>query len=491
MSSKNARNKGAPRHHIRQWSIARRLTLLYVTATALLLVLAAAYLYWSQVNNLEREDGDFLVSKIQNCRRVLEEHPDDARLLVNEIQTEAADSLPRYFERLMDGDGRVLLETTGMSQILLASSFPTAAPGENSNSGTSTAMAAGKTWFLMSGTARASVERGRARIVQVALDVSSEQALIAGYRWKLLTVVLLGILFSAIAGMYVARRGLHPLKEITQATERITVNQLHDRIVANGWPSELASLAQSFDRMLDRLEDSFKRLSQFSADLAHELRTPINNLRGEAGVALSQSRTSEEYRRTLESSLEEFARLSRLIDNLLFLARAESPEAGISSTRFDARQALEAVRDYYEALAEDRGVELRCDGEGEVMADPVLLRQAVSNLLSNALNCTPCGGRVLIRASRNNGNFNIIVSDTGSGISPHHLPLIFDRLYRVDAARSQNSNGAGLGLAIVKSIMTLHRGSATVQSELGKGATFTLSFPFQLDGQPSAKLTEM
>lgn len=258
----------------------------------------------------------------------------------------------------------------------------------------------------------------------------------------------------------------------------MTASQLHERIGGDGWPAELASLARSFDRMLDRLEDSFQRLSQFSADLAHELRTPINNLRGEAGVALSQARAPEEYQRTLESSLEEYARLTRLVDNLLFLARADSPTTGITREHCDARKAIEAVGEYYDALAKDRGVEFRCEGQGHVHADPVLFRQAISNLLSNALNHTSHGGQVLVQTSpRADGGLEINISDAGCGIASEHLPHIFDRLYRADPARSQHPDGAGLGLAIVKSIMMLHGGSVEVQSELGKGTRFTLLFP--------------
>ena len=188
--------------------------------------------------------------------------------------------------------------------------------------------------------------------------------------------------------------------------------------------------------MLDRLEDSFNRLSQFSADLAHELRTPINNLRGEAGVALSQARTPEEYRRTLESSLEEYARLSRLIDNLLFLARADGPMISIARTPCDAQKAIEVVREFYEALAEDRGVEVVCGGEAILEADPVLFRQTISNLLSNALSYTPRGGKVSISVQRQDDRtVEVSVNDTGCGIPAEHLPKIFDRFYRVDPAR--------------------------------------------------------
>lgn len=480
MSSKNVQNSAnVPPEQARHWSIARRLTVLYVAMTAVLLVLAAAYLYWSQVNNLEREDNDFLVNKIQDCRRLLQERPGDTRPLINEVQIEATTSPIKYYIRILGDDGNSLLETPGMAALLPPASFkPAVGTTKAPRRGSIRKTATGEVCLLMAAQARASLGPKGMVVLQVALDVSTEEELIGGYRWKLLAVVVVGILFSGAAGVFVARKGLAPLENIARATERITASQLHERIVGEGWPVELASLARSFDRMLDRLEDSFKRLSQFSADLAHELRTPVNNLRGAAGVALSQSRAPEEYRRTLESSLEEYARLARLIDNLLFLARADSPTTVIARTPCEARPAIEAVREYYEALADDRGVELRCEAEGSVNADPVLFRQAVSNLLSNALNHTPRGGRVLVRAEqRDGGGLAVSVTDTGCGIPPEHLPRIFDRLYRVDRARSLHPNGAGLGLAIAKSIMTLHGGSVQVQSEVDKGACFTLLFP--------------
>ncbi len=478
MSSKNAQNKeNATRSTARQWSISRRLTLLYAATTALLLVFATAYLYWTQVENLQREDNDFLVDKIQDCRRLLQEHPNETRALVNEAQTEAVISPIKYYIRLLDERGRILLETPGMTNLLPATSFPPPMMlGGLPRRGALLETATSEMCLLMSAQSR--TDATRAPVLQVALDVSAEESLITGYRWKLLAVVFLGTLFSGVAGIFVARRGLAPLQKIALATERVTASQLHERIVGDDWPVELASLARSFDRMLYRLEDSFKRLSQFSADLAHELRTPINNLRGEAGVALSQSRTPEEYRRTLESSLEEYARLTRLIDNLLFLARADSPTTGVTPADFDARQSVETVREYYDALAEDRGVNLHCEGQGRVHADSVLFRQAVSNLLSNALNHTPRGGRVLVRVcERENHGLEVQMSDTGCGISQEHLPHIFDRLYRADPARSQHPDSSGLGLAIVKSIMALHGGTVDVHSDAGKGARFTLMFP--------------
>jgi two-component system heavy metal sensor histidine kinase CusS len=226
--------------------------------------------------------------------------------------------------------------------------------------------------------------------------------------------------------------------------------------------------------MLDRLEKSFTRLSQFSADLAHELRTPIAILRGEAEGALIKARTSDQYREVIESSLEEFQRLSRLIDNLLFLARAETA-ASLTKSSFDGAAAIEKICEFYEAVSQEQGIEIRCEGEAEVYAERVLFRRALLNLISNALRFTPSGGRISVSLTRGNSGTEISIADTGCGIAAQHLDQVFDRFFRGDAARS--SEGTGLGLAIVKSIMQVHGASVSIESEIGRGTTVTLIFP--------------
>lgn len=250
----------------------------------------------------------------------------------------------------------------------------------------------------------------------------------------------------------------------------------------------VAYILSALKSALDRLKDSHARISQFSADLAHELRTPINNLIGEAEVALSRSRTVDEYREVLESSLEEYTRLSRMIDGLLFLARAESPETQIERKWFSALEEIKAVRDFLDAMAEEHGVEVICHGNEWLNADPMLFRRAVSNLLINALQHTPRGGRVSISAKKlSDASIEVKVSDTGFGIPAQHLPRIFDRFYRANNTRSQ-SKGVGLGLAIVKSIMDLHGGSATIHSQPGVGTTVSLRFPLPA---PDPKITKL
>ncbi len=284
-----------------------------------------------------------------------------------------------------------------------------------------------------------------------------------------------GILASVVIARVFTRRSLRPLTELTQSIQRTGPKRLHERVPPAGWPRELQPLAIAYDEMLDRLEDSFTRLSQFSADLAHELRTPIANLRGEAEVALTRLRTPEEYREVIESNLGECERLSRMIDKLLFLARAESADGPIERTRFDGRAAVEKIAGYYETVAEERRTAIKCAGEGEIYAEPSLFGRAVSNLMDNAVRHSRDGGTIEVSLETSPTGARISVRDNGAGIAAEHLPRVFDRFYRVDSSRS--SEGTGLGLALVKSITDLHGGRAEVASVPGRGTTVTLTFP--------------
>ena len=250
---------------------------------------------------------------------------------------------------------------------------------------------------------------------------------------------------------------------------------MKERIGSPGWPRELQPLAIAFDQMLKRLDDSFTRLSQFSADLAHELRTPIANMLGETQVALTRDRTATEYRETLESTVAECERLSRIVDNLLFVARVDAASEPIARKQFDARAEVEKIAEFYQTVADDRHVTIRCSGKGQIYADPDLFERAVGNLLDNALRFTPENGLIEIALCQHEADFEVAISDNGCGIAAQHLPRVFDRFYRAESSRG--SDGAGLGLALVKSIVDLHGGSAVIESELGRGTTVKLVFP--------------
>src|ERR1051325_8223723 len=239
----------------------------------------------------------------------------------------------------------------------------------------------------------------------------------------------------------VTRRGLRPLRKMTQSLGRIGPDHLNERIGSAGWPRELQPLASAFDKMLQRLDDSFTRLSQFSADLAHELRTPIANMLGEAQVALTRDRSAADYRETIESTVAECERLSRIVDNLLFVARVDAAREPIARKWFDARAAVEKIAAFYQMAADDHNVTINCTGDGQIYADPDLFERAVGNLLDNALRFTPQHGSIRIAVCRHKSDFEVVVTDTGCGIAAEHLPHVFDRFYRAESSRT--SGGAG------------------------------------------------
>jgi two-component system heavy metal sensor histidine kinase CusS len=312
-------------------------------------------------------------------------------------------------------------------------------------------------------------------LLQVAQDRTADEGFNRQAGLLFVFTLAASIVASAIIALTTARRGLQPLDEMGSAFQRIGPTRLNERVGQSSWPRELQPLAEAFDQMLGRLEESFNRLSRFSADLAHELRTPIANMLGEAQVALTRDRTAPEYREVIESTVVECERLSRIADNLLFLARAESAREQIKRTKFDGRAAIERIAGFYETVAEDRNITVNCEGSGEVVADNFLFNRAVTNLVDNAMRFTPSGGKITLSVRNHDAIAEVSVADDGSGIAPEHIQRVFDRFYTVDPSR--NSGGTGLGLALVKSIAELHGGSAVIRSELNQGTTVTLKLP--------------
>ena len=464
---------------LRGWSITGRLTLLHLATTAILILLASSFLYWGLQRSLTEQDNALLTGKIRILQLLLRDHSDQADMLINEVEHEAAESQTlKYYLRILDSQGRRQLETPGMQALLPARIFPPPAATRQPQVGATWTSDPGRTFLLLSAVAVEGGGKPVRRVLQVGLDVTHNSEILDRYRWNLLGVLGAGLLFAAGAGGLAARAGLQPLQQITREIQLITASKLDGRLAATDWPAELVALAANFDAMLDRLEDSFVRLSQCTGDMAHALRNPINNLRGEAEVALSRTRSPADYQLVLASSLEEYERLSRLIDNLLFIARADNPAMAVDHVRFTAREEMLAVREFYEALAAEQQVAVACDGDATLVGDSMLFRRAVSNLLANALKYTPAGGSVVL-AGRNlaDGTAVITVRDTGAGIAPEHLGRVFDRFFQVDPSRDRPAHGAGLGLAIVQSVLHLHDGTAAIESELGRGTTVTLTFP--------------
>lgn len=318
--------------------------------------------------------------------------------------------------------------------------------------------------------------------VEVLLDRSTDDRVMNAYVDELMIVLAAALLISAALGYGIARHGLNPLLVFSQRVTRINAHTLGQRFSTtdkgSAYPTEVQGLARSLDAMLHRLEGAFQALTEFSGELAHELRTPIHVLRQNAEVALRRPRSGEEYRDVLGANLEELDRMRRMTDDILFLARAEDPRAVIQPLTLNVCQEVSAVVEFLAAHAVDQGIVL--DSEVpltlELSADRTLLRRALVNIVANALQHTPTGGRVIVKAERHEKAVRLEVEDTGSGIPPELLPHIFDRHTR---GLSSNSavRGTGLGLAIVRGIVSLHGGTVEAMSVPGKGTRVALLFP--------------
>jgi len=305
-------------------------------------------------------------------------------------------------------------------------------------------------------------------VVAVSTDLSHHEHFMHSFRAALWTVMGLAALLTGFLGWVAARRGLAPLRDISRRAAGITANRLDQRLSAASIPVELAEVAETLNEMLARLEESFHRLSDFSSDLAHELRTPVSNLLTQTQVTLSRTRTLDEYRDVLASNAEEFERLSRMIADMLFLAKSDNGLIIPHRERVDLAAEVNSLFEFYEALVEEKDVTLTCSGSGSVFGDRLMLRRAVNNLLSNAVRHTPEGGRIAVRVDDSDGsNIVLSVENTGKTIAREHLPRLFDRFYRVDASRQHFGEGAGLGLAITRSIAQAHGGEAYARSEDG------------------------
>ena len=467
----------APRLHR---TLAFRLAAAYSLAGLLLVLVATASLYMVLRTELDKSTELFLADKLHVLRTILWERPSDRDALREEIELEtAARRYQQLYIRLLDDHGVPILTTPGMTEQLDVGQLirRTRRHAEHS-----VAMAGfhGRPFRVATAPAWAGFSPPRADTIQIAIDITQEEQLLHRYRCWFWAILLASSVLFPLLGYWIARRGIRPVEEIAATARSITSTNLRERIGAEGYPSELASLAGTFNQMLDGLEESFVRISRFSADIAHDLRTPVNNIRGEAEVALARARTVDEYREVIESTLEEAVRLSDLIGDLLFLARAESPLTELRRERVNVGNLLSTVCDYYEASASDGEISLVADESAETVTaemDRALMLRAVSNLISNAIAHTPGGGTVTVAASGEDAAIRIDVCDTGAGIPAEVLPRVFDRFFRVDPSRSKTSGGTGLGLAIVQSIMTLHGGRAEITSRLGHGTRVTLRIP--------------
>ncbi|MGX6570220.1 heavy metal sensor histidine kinase [Cupriavidus necator] len=461
-------------------SLTTRLALAYGLATAVILASVAAYLSGALSAQLEGRDESELVGEVLLVRHLLREVRSEA-----EIRADTH----RFADIAMGHEGLILVVRSrqGEPLVTLNPRNESVPPLRVLPATTQPEKSMLQTWYPKNGVPSRGIaalgqlgDSDKAVEIVVLRDAGYRVALIRDYRHQVLWATLCGAAVAAGLGFVLARRGLRPLRRMAADAAAVTTSRLATRLDVGSAPAELRELAAALNDMLARLQDSFSRLSEFSADLAHDFRTPISNLIGQTQVTLAQSRGVAEYEALLESNLEEYERLARMIENMLFLARADHAQVALGIRTLDAREELDKMAEYFEAVAADREVALTVTGTAMVQADQTLLRRAVTNLLDNALRHAPAGSAVRLDVERApapvSGTACIRVTNAGPAIPPETLPHIFGRFYRADPSRRNSAASTGLGLAIVDTIMRLHGGSVTVRSVEGE-TMFSLQFP--------------
>jgi heavy metal sensor kinase len=320
---------------------------------------------------------------------------------------------------------------------------------------------------------------GHEYLLQVGVPLRQVDASVTRYRDLLLIGVPLSVLVSGVASWWLSGFALAPLVRFAHAARGIDVTTLGRRMPSRGANDELDQVAHAFNDTLARLEHAVAEMRQFSTALAHELRTPLAALRGEIEIALGRLNAADPHRDVLGSQIEELDRLTRLIGEILTLARAESGEIRLTFAAVDLSALSQLLVEQLETVADARGVTLRCEQSGPVIVqgDESWLRRLLINLIDNALKFTPAGGQVIVGVSQTGDHASVEVSDTGPGMSSEDAQRVFERFFRADPSRTSATEGVGLGLSLVQWIVERHGGSVSVETELGHGATFGVVLP--------------
>jgi two-component system heavy metal sensor histidine kinase CusS len=459
-------------------TLAARLAILFGIAVAVVFTVVAVHLFQTSAKHLRNRDDAALMACMDLLRHYVETSPS-----VESLRTDSHKLLDMSLAQsgvvfaVWTSGGDLVTASTPETQSLRARAFADA--GAGAIGVVDNVKYQGKHARLTTTAVQVRGEAGALQLV-VAHEDEERVAVLKAYRSDLLWTAIVGALITALLGYGIARRAMRPIKSIARTSGLITASQLNERLPVEDAPPELEEMVRTFNGMLDRLEDSFRRLSQFSSDIAHDLRTPLSNMMVATQVALGRPRSTSEYEALLASNIEELERLTRMVEEMLFLARVDNPATVIERGQVDVRAELDKVAEFYRALAQERDLSIECEGEATVGGDRVLLQRAIHNLISNAVRYASQGGVIEARISGGEGKSwaELSITNPGTGIAQEHLPRVFDRFYRADSARQSRKleDGTGLGLAIVKSIVQLHGGEVRVTSDASK-TTFVVRLP--------------
>ena len=461
-------------------SLTLRLALVFALLAFISLTLLGVALYRDLERELIRRDDAALITRI-----------DQLRTFLNDSNTlELIKSKPALFQNMM-GNREALLTITapGQKPLLVVNPgnlpLPSLAPVTMDHQ---LGLADVQHYPGVNGVpfsaVAATIDSGDMGSLQVVTGrlMTERTALLASYRLNVYLFASVAAVLLALSGYLLVHRGLLPLRRLARHAHGIDVGNLGERLDSHGAPQELLPMIDAFNAMLDRLGKGFAQLSQVSTDMAHELRTPINNLMGETQVALQQNRSIEAYQQLLASNVEELERLARMLDSMLFLARTDPSSALKQRQELDAADEMQRMAEYFEGPAADVGIHIEARGSGVIWAEPMLLRRALANLCANAIKYGAPDSELSIDATPCAEGIRLSVRNHGPTIPAEHLPRLFERFYRVDQSRERSANSNGLGLSIVATIMQLHNGTCRASSRDGL-TSFELVFPARRQGE--------
>ncbi|MDO8954556.1 MAG: heavy metal sensor histidine kinase [Gammaproteobacteria bacterium] len=457
-------------------SIALRLCLLISLSVSCTLLFAAIALYALLDINFDKNAKQFLQNEVVVIENILQQHVNNWSALNQEIIWGPQGNHYLFLARVSTIQGQLVRATPNIDSLIPDSAWPIPSFAAGPVSDINKVQIGKSTYALITGVLQLNNPGHQVFVINVAYDISQNQEILGNIAQELLIISLVGLIVSLLFSFVLTKIGLNPLSQFVREISKIDPEALDKRIDIEDASDELKPLIDAFNHLLERIKQGYERLSDFSSNIAHELRTPVNNLMMETEVLLSQPLSEAKAKELLGSSLEEYQRLASIIDRLLFLARSDAKKLRLQKVELNLLNEVRAVMDFHEAMAMDRHIKIEVQGHAKVWADQTLLRNALANLLTNAIKYSGDKSHIIIRIEETPDTVKVAVIDNGPGIAEAHLPRLTERFYRVDSHRTASTGGSGLGLAIVHSIMESHGGRVEFQHNTPQGMIIALVF---------------
>ena len=462
-----------------------RLTVGYLIVLFLSAIALSFYLHYQVKVDIDDEIVDLLGLQCEELAESISGNIGQMNLIVHDLNEKTKSSgLYKLYYELFDNSGAILAKSMDFAEntkdaVMLAQMINLPTGAEETELGV-TSIAKGYTKSGLRTFTRPVFYNGELHcILQMGADLGFVEMLLYRYFKTIIFAIPIMIIVAAFCGYFLARHYLKPIADLNKKIQEITVRNLDGELPTRGNNDELDQLANNFNQLLHRLSISYQKIAQFSSDVSHELRIPITTLKGEAEVVLGRERDIEEYSKVLESSIEEFDRLTRMINDLLILSRSDFADEKLEIELIDLSSLLQNILEFLKPLADDKAIafDVKIEKGIQVQANKVLLERLFSNLIDNAIKFTNTSAPIAISLSKQGEEVVVSIRDHGVGIPKESLGRVFDRFYRVDKSRSRDLGGAGLGLSISKMIVERHQGAIHIQSPENEGTEVTVSLP--------------